>query len=966
VKRNLLDVGRVLAGWAMLLAVEHLVVGVAYRDEFAGAWELWPARSAAAPLFMGLALFAAIACVALARLATSPDPVAVRALAAVAAASGAAVGWGVSGGRHFATVPARAGLALAVAAVGIVAVYTWRALRRRPGRAAALVALGVALLAWWADAHVLVRLYPAMHLGLFGLSLAASALATLESGGIGPRIARAAVVLSAVAALLAPLEAKKLRGYDNLRRVLVERAPWMGRAVLVGAWLSPPEALAAGESSKVPGEVARALDWTARDMLLVSIDALRADHVGAYGYARNTTPRIDALAREGTLFSHAYCPTPHTSYSVTSMMTGKYMRPLLALGLGEDSQTLASQLRRYGYRTAGFYPPAVFFIDETRFVGFEQRGLDFEYRKVEFADPALREKQVSEYLATADPRKPLFMWVHFFEPHEPYVQHPEHPFGETDLDAYDSEIATADDGVGRVAALVRGKRPNAVVIVTADHGEEFGDHGGRYHGTTVYEEQVRVPMIVSGPGVRAGATVDVPVQTIDLLPTILSAQGIPRPARVRGRDLGPVLARPVAKDDPGFAFAGTDDFTLLAKSSLRLVCEKQADACALFDVATDPGEKHDVAPSHGAELRAMRGELEAVARSHGRYEGQGADLPDALRRGAEGDVSAALEVAGLLDDADVGYRRKAAAILFDLRSPKVIAELRRSAEHDEDEIVRDTSAVALARVDSNEPLERARRLASSADAGDPSLARLAALAMAERGDTGATPLLVDWLGERDLEFSRARDIVAALGAGKARAAVPALVARLDDVRLRAYVADALGSIGDPAASAPLLAHLADERYVVVRPREAKALLALGVKQPLLGPLTRFAGLPEPMEGVLSLASSAGLLTAAHAGGRWPGPQSRVDVELDPRAPEGPLRLGVLLAQPADDVSLQVDGASVSLAGAGLERWADVMKHGRSVRVRVQSSQPSVLGLWLVPASAELPPPPPEPVTDAGM
>ncbi|HSQ67377.1 MAG TPA: sulfatase-like hydrolase/transferase [Polyangiaceae bacterium] len=964
--RNLLDVGRVLAGWAALLAVEHFVVGVAYRDEFAGAWELWPARIAAAPLFMGLALFAAAGCVALARLSSSPDPVAVRALAAVAGASGAAVGWGVSGGRHFATLLARGGLALAVAAVAIFAVYTWRALRRRVGRAAALVALGAALLAWWADAHVLVRLYPAMHLGLFGLSLAASALATLDSGWIGPRAARVTVVLSAVAALLAPLEAKKLRGYDNLRRVLVERAPWMGRAVLVGAWLSPPEALAASEGAKAPGEVARALDWAGRDILLVSIDALRADHVGAYGYARNTTPRIDALAREGTLFAHAYCPTPHTSYSVTSMMTGKYMRPLLALGLGEDSQTLASQLRRYGYRTAGFYPPAVFFIDETRFVGFEQRGLDFEYRKVEFADPALREKQLSEYLATADPRKPLFLWVHFFEPHEPYVRHPEHPFGETDLDAYDSEIATADDGVGRVAALVRGKRPNTVVIVTADHGEEFGDHGGRYHGTTVYEEQVRVPMLVSGPGVRAGATVDVPVQTIDLLPTILSAQGIPRPARVRGRDLGPVLARPVAKDDPGFAFAGTDDFTLLAKSSLRLVCEKQADACALFDVATDPGEKHDVAPSHGAELRAMRGELEAVARSHGRYEGQGADLPDALRRGAEGDVSAALEVAGLLDDADVGYRRKAAAILFDLRSPKVIAELRRSAEHDEDAIVRDTSAVALARVDSNEPLERARRLASSADAGDPSVARLAALAMAERGDTGATPLLVDWLGERDLEFSRARDIVAALGAGKARAAVPALVARLDDVRLRAYVADALGSIGDPAASAPLLAHLADERYVVVRPREAKALLALGVKQPLLGPLTRFAGLPEPMEGVLSLASSAGLLTAAHAGGRWPGPQSRVDVELDPRAPESPLRLGVLLAQPADDVSLEVDGASVALAGAGLERWADVMKHGRSVRVRVQSSQPSVLGLWLVPASAELPPPPPEPVTDAGM
>ena len=92
---------------------------------------------------------------------------------------------------------------------------------------------------------------------------------------------------------------------------------------------------------------------------------------------------------------------------------------------------------------------------------------------------------------------PLFLWVHFFEPHEPYVVHPDHLFTggrSADEDAYDGEIATADDGIGRIVRLLRARRPGAVVIVTADHGEEFGDHGGRYHGTTVYEEQVRVPL----------------------------------------------------------------------------------------------------------------------------------------------------------------------------------------------------------------------------------------------------------------------------------------------------------------------------------------------------------------------------------------------------------------------------------------------------------------------------------------
>src|SRR6185437_5465032 len=160
--------------------------------------------------------------------------------------------------------------------------------------------------------------------------------------------------------------------------------------------------------------------------------------------------------------------------------------------------------QRYGWRTAAFYPPAVFFIDEDRFPRFEESHLGFEYAKVEFADPVLREQQVGSYLDGAATDKPLFLWVHFFEPHEPYVVHPEHVFTggkSADVDAYDSEVATADDGIGRIVRRVEARRPGAIVLVTADHGEEFGEHGGRYHGTTVYEEQVRVPLVVAGPGI---------------------------------------------------------------------------------------------------------------------------------------------------------------------------------------------------------------------------------------------------------------------------------------------------------------------------------------------------------------------------------------------------------------------------------------------------------------------------------
>ena len=160
--------------------------------------------------------------------------------------------------------------------------------------------------------------------------------------------------------------------------------------------------------------------------MLITVDALRADHVGAYGYARTTTPNIDALAAEGALFAHAYCPTPHTSYSVTSMMTGSTSRRSSRSGLGEDSETGAALLRRYGYRTAAFYPPAVFFIDE-RFQAFDAIARSTSSTaKVEFADA---ERRVDQLLAAIYDRRPsqaALLWVHLFEPHEPYEAHPEH------------------------------------------------------------------------------------------------------------------------------------------------------------------------------------------------------------------------------------------------------------------------------------------------------------------------------------------------------------------------------------------------------------------------------------------------------------------------------------------------------------------------------------------------------------
>ena len=454
----LLDSAAVVAAWAAMALAEALVVSLAWGQEFSAAWEIVLPRRLVVP--MAIAGLAPVSVVVVgwwrvAGLAREGRRGAVGALGAAGAVAAGALALGVSTGRHFASWGARGPFVgvfvLAGAAGGALLVPRVAGLARRPGWLGGLG--GVVLVAGWlADALVLRRLYPAFHLAMVVASLLGGALVALAMRGAPADTSRAGRALGAlmgavivVCALLTPRAARELDRLSNLRIILVEHAPILGRTVEATEAVRPRQAPEDGASQgPLPSaEVTRALDWTGHDIVLVTVDALRADHVSAYGYARATTPSFDALAREGTLFDAAYCPTPHTSYSITSMMTGKYLGPLLALGLGEDSETWAQDLRRYGWRTAAFYPPAVFFIDEDRFPHFEETRLGFEYAKVEFADPALREEQVGRYLEGAPASSPLFLWVHFFEPHEPYVAHPEHVFTggrSADEDAYDGEV----------------------------------------------------------------------------------------------------------------------------------------------------------------------------------------------------------------------------------------------------------------------------------------------------------------------------------------------------------------------------------------------------------------------------------------------------------------------------------------------------------------------------------------------
>jgi arylsulfatase A-like enzyme/HEAT repeat protein len=876
-----------LSGAAILVMAEWTWVSLAARNEFAGTWELVDGLTGVVPLTWILASFGALAGALALALARSTSLGARIGLGLLAAGAAAAIGLGVTQGRHFAALAVRVPFVGAMAVVSFALAFTaspWAArvsstAPRQSALAGAALALGFTVV----NHAVLPRLYPAFHLGLALFTVMTAPVigrgfraprAPDDIGRFAPAISLAALLLAIAAA---PRIAERISRVDNLRMIFLDRTILLALGVELGARLAPPAPLAASVAPEERhSDEHQAIDWRGKDILLITVDALRADHVGAYGYPRPTTPALDELARKGVLFSRAYCPTPHTSYSVASLMTGKNLHPLLVQGLGADSDTIAGLTRIYGYRTAAFYPPAVFFIDEELFSSFRDRKLDFEYARVEFAEPSERAEAVTNYLATQPRDQRVFLWVHLFEPHEPYVAHAAYDFGDRDVDRYDGEVAFADAGIGRIVRAMRSERPETVVIVTADHGEEFGEHRGRYHGTTVYEEQVRVPLVVEGPGVPAGRRVQAPVQTIDILPTVLGALDIPRPPRIGGHDLGHWMRPPSSEVDLSSigegtsrpdairgveapaAISETDDQILLADAMWRLVCARRAGACALYDLNTDPEQAHDVSTAHRDRFQTMKAALRRIETTRGHYEAAQAGVrpwPVPIRRGLGGDADAAPEIAELLDDSDASFRRKAAELLFQLKRPEAAAPLRLALTRDEDATVRRWAALALARLGQSNDLA----IELMKDEGRETR-RLAALSLGENGDARGTPVLVEWWQSERLPYTRAREVLAALAKVRAKEAVMPLIASLGDLRLRPLIADTLAAIGQPAARAPLAEHLARERNKDTRFALAAALVKLGARSELAPSLFRFLGTPDPLPDGVDMARRAGLLS----------------------------------------------------------------------------------------------------------
>ena len=386
---------------------------------------------------------------------------------------------------------------------------------------------------------------------------------------------------------------------------------------------------------------------TPPDIFLVTIDTLRADHVGCYGYKQIETPALDGLAADGVRFTHAFTHSPITNTSHTSILTG--LLPSVhgvtdfGVPLSPQHVTWAELLKKKGYQTAAFIGAVI--LDSSTLAPGLDRGFDFydnfpakTESKERFGRVERRGMEVVQHAEgwLAKHRTgPRFVWVHLFDPHDPYEPPP--PYSQKYKDPYDGEIAYADSALGNLIAFLKktGAYPNAIIVVVGDHGEGLGEHGEETHGLFLYDSTLHVPMILkmAGAGQR-GVVIDAQVRTTDILPTVLSLTNTPAPPELNGESMVPLIKRTETPDHD--LFAETDYPLRFGWAPLRALRSEngkliEAPRPELYDLKADPGELKNLYSADSTQSKSMQAELAKwkLKASAGENSGKpGAALPD--------------------------------------------------------------------------------------------------------------------------------------------------------------------------------------------------------------------------------------------------------------------------------------------------------------------------------------------------
>ena len=418
------------------------------------------------------------------------------------------------------------------------------------------------------------------------------------------------------------------------------------------------------------------------NVLLVTFDTTRADHLSCYGNESVETPNLDRLAEEGVLFAHAYSSVPITAPSHSTILTGLHptghgVRDNGMFHLGEESVTLAEILRDAGYATAaavGSFPLASGFglaqgfdlYDDHFSQPYEDfRGeravrktrMFFDERKAELVNEPLL-----EWLDDHS-RDPFFVWAHYFDPHLPVEPPP--PYDQLYLaDPYLGEIAYADEALGQLLAKLEELKvaERTIVVVTADHGEGRGEHNETTHSTLAYNSTLHVPLLLRVPELAAGLRVEPRVGLIDIAPTLLDLLGLEPPSPVDGRSMVPLIAADgqPTKDFPRPQYAETlsprishdlGELRVLYDRGYKYIFGPRPE---LYEVTEDPHEVADLIDARPEVAEAMQGKLARHLEGLGKAGAVRVEIDEETRRRLEalGYISSGTSASAIVEELD--------------------------------------------------------------------------------------------------------------------------------------------------------------------------------------------------------------------------------------------------------------------------------------------------------------------------
>jgi arylsulfatase A-like enzyme len=533
-------------------------------------------------------------------------------------------------------------------------------LRRRPVArvAVAVVLVGGATALHLANGRLYVRLYLLLHLAMTAATLClaqvgfaalwpARADAGRLAGGRGARLALAGGVVVWALALAVPLA--QVLGSPVLRFLALERTTVASHGLLLlhQAWgvldapRAPDEAARAEAEALTTPTPLGAVSGRARgaNLLLVTVDSMRVDRVPAGG-------AIERLEREGVVFTRAWAPSCWTIDSMAAVLTSRLPAQLRMTHVSMDTSlrlrahdasdelvvnpanrkkvtpvpwddptpTLAGLLRGAGYVTAtpvayGFYRPEAGVTREFEHVDvapWREHNLD----NTGVTSAALTDAALA-FLARRARARPFFLWIHYMDPHAPYLAQDAAAQGGDDLARYESELRLVDRELARLldALAADGSLADTIVVVHADHGEEFRDHGGQFHATTAYDEVVRVPLVVRLPA-RAGVAatrLDAPVSLLDLAPTLVDLLGVPTDAGFVGRSLVPLLAGGALPPRPvlGACTRFGRDKRMVVAWPYKVIVDRAVGTAELYDLAADPGERENLVDRAGDDAARL-------------------------------------------------------------------------------------------------------------------------------------------------------------------------------------------------------------------------------------------------------------------------------------------------------------------------------------------------------------------------